>query len=193
MHGGADFPPDALSRPRSEVELRQKVLQRDQRVSELKEALAAKTKAYDEARRRLQQSKSSEASAVGSGPSRGGGSRGRSPTGERATTTALKAGGSGTGSVKKRGATTTSKRSPSPPVAKDRDDGEARATPAASDEGWRLDRDQGLGLPYIADSLDDDLAEGDGHVMDDESWGERVASLRLQVAQKDAEVERLKG
>ena len=66
-------------------------------------------------------------------------------------------------------------------------------TPAVSDGGWRLERDQGLGLQYNVDSLDDDQAEEDGQVMDDESWGERVASLRLQVAQKDAEVERLKG
>ena len=65
------------------MELRHKVLQRDQRVSELKDQLSAKTKAHDDVKRRLQQLQASGEQSTGGG----GGAAGRSrspPTGRTA-------------------------------------------------------------------------------------------------------------
>ena len=65
------------------------------------------------------------------------------------------------------------------------------ATPGS----WPSRRDQDLfqDLPNVGDLDFDEEEEEDADRMDDGAWGEKVASLRLQVAQKGAEVERLKG
>ena len=66
------------------MELRHKVLQRDQRVSELKDQLSAKTKAHDDVKRRLQQLQASAGGEQSTGGGGGAVGRCRSPPPGRA-------------------------------------------------------------------------------------------------------------
>ena len=154
------------------MELRHKLLQRDQRVSELKDALAAKGKAFDEAKRKLQHdlpvpatTGAVTASLRGASPARAG-----RPIARRTAPKGVAAVASSTGgpaSDGQRGSDITA--------------GGARGGAAA----WSGDQDDPLLAPRTGISWPEEGEE--------ELWGQEAASLRLEAAQRGAEVERLKG
>ncbi|GFR47835.1 hypothetical protein Agub_g9613, partial [Astrephomene gubernaculifera] len=141
---------------RSEVDLRQTLLQRDERISELKEELAARTRALEELRRRAypqEQAVRGLPSAAGCGPSPRPALRSRSPS-------PVRAGPSGSG-----GARPGTAPAPAPAALSRR----PSAGPSPAE------------LRALADAADVEHLSG------------QVAKLRVELAKKQAEVERLQG
>ncbi|GLI68387.1 hypothetical protein VaNZ11_012704, partial [Volvox africanus] len=140
---------------RSEVDLRQKLLQRDQRISELKEQLAAKTRSLEDLRRRT--------------------FPGDGPYGRAAPSVSAFAGSLSTGGAK----AVTRGRSPSP--------SRGGAVPAASARPAAAAPRRLSADPSASDVRP--ATEG----TDAEYLVDQVAQLRVDIAKRQAEIERLQG
>ncbi|KAG1665409.1 hypothetical protein FOA52_005751 [Chlamydomonas sp. UWO 241] len=179
---------------RSEVELRSKILQRDQRIAELKDALVVKTKAYEDARRRLLDTVASTQPATAGSGRAGSAPRARGGGGAQVTSGSGASGGGG-GAGSRLMAPTASSRAhqgaagaPRSPRDTDTDTrAGSRADQGRTRGGDARARTRSLSPPQARD----DYADYHGASAENCGGGDRLSS-RLAAASSSVEVERLR-
>lgn len=170
---------------RAEVDLRQKLAQRDERIAELKQDIAAKNRALSEAQRRTADAQRTQrgCSAAGVPTPAASFAGGIAPaTSVRRT---LSAAGSRTPALSPRGASPGSQPGATPSAADALDDGPT----AAQQGGWSAGDGAGVGAAQ-AGSVGSGGGSGSG---DKPFLARQVGQLRIQLAKRDADVLRLEG